>query len=237
MGNCPSSKPIFMTCDKFPYISYFLVKTTYRGVFMKRKFLTTMVAAGILLNHSQVSAHELTYKVKQGDTLWQISQNHQMSVSELKMYNQLTSDTIQIGQVLRLTAPDVVVSTLPKEAKLLNIEELIAEAKKYLGVPYVWGGESPSGFDCSGFLLYVFQKQNIDISRTVATIWNRTKPVSTPKRGDIVFFETYKKGPSHAGIYLGNQKFIHAGSSKGVTISDMNHTYWKERYLGAKRAY
>lgn len=124
-----------------------------------------------------------------------------------------------------------------EEAKLVKIDAIIHEAKKYLGVPYVWGGETPSGFDCSGFLEYVFTKQSISMSRTVETIWNGTQPVSTLEKGDLVFFETYKKGPSHVGIYLGNNKFIHASSSNGVTISDLNNVYWRSHYLGAKRAF
>src|SRR5690606_4904057 len=104
-----------------------------------------------------------------------------------------------------------------------------------IGVPYVWGGTTPKGFDCSGFIQYVFKKQNVNLPRTVSQMWNAGKTVSKPQVGDIVFYETYKKGPSHAGIYIGNNKFIQAGTSTGVTITDMNNSYWKPRYLGAKR--
>ncbi|HEX6593504.1 MAG TPA: NlpC/P60 family protein [Bacillota bacterium] len=113
--------------------------------------------------------------------------------------------------------------------------DLIGEARSHIGTPYVWGGESPGGFDCSGFIQYVFQTQNITIPRTVRDIWNFSQPVSSPSVGDLVFFETYQPGPSHLGIYLGNNQFIHAGSSNGVQISDLNESYWEERYLGAKQ--
>jgi peptidoglycan endopeptidase LytE len=118
----------------------------------------------------------------------------------------------------------------------LDVIELIADASALLGKPYVWGGETPQvGFDCSGFIVYLFKKQGISLPRTVATIWNVGTPVSSPSVGDIVFFETYKPGPSHAGIYIGNNQFIHSGASTGVTISRLDNPYWKSHYLGAKR--
>ncbi|WP_280771887.1 peptidoglycan-binding protein [Salipaludibacillus daqingensis] len=113
-------------------------------------------------------------------------------------------------------------------------KNMISEGKDLIGTPYQWGGTTPSGFDCSGFLNYVFDRSGVDLPRTVAEIWNATNSVSSPKKGDLVFFETYKSGPSHAGIYLGNGTFLHAGSSTGVTISEMNSTYWGERYLGGR---
>ncbi len=122
-----------------------------------------------------------------------------------------------------------------KETPPISSGGLIEIAKSYIGTPYVWGGESPGGFDCSGYLQYVFNLKGYKIPRTVSTIWDATTPVDKPSVGDLVFYETYKPGPSHAGIYLGNGKFIHAGSSNGVTISDMNISYWQQRYLGAKR--
>ncbi|PGT84485.1 hypothetical protein COD11_11150 [Bacillus sp. AFS040349] len=170
-----------------------------------------------------------TYTVQSGDTLWKISTKTNLSVSQLKTYNNLTSDSIYVGQVLKLTGAT---TTVPIT---LNAEALITEAKKYIGVPYVWGGSTPTGFDCSGYLSYVYNTQGIKIPRTVATIWEATTTVSSPQKGDLVFFTTTAPGPTHAGIYMGDNKFIHAGSSTGVTISDMNNTYWKPRYLGAKK--
>ncbi|WP_026673097.1 C40 family peptidase [Alkalihalobacterium bogoriense] len=111
----------------------------------------------------------------------------------------------------------------------------IATAKDLIGVPYVWGGTTTSGFDCSGFLQYVFKQHGISIPRTVSEIWGASSSVSEPSVGDIVFFTTYKSGPSHAGIYIGDRNFIHAGSSTGVTTSSLDENYWSTRYLGAKR--
>ncbi|WP_010650599.1 C40 family peptidase [Oceanobacillus massiliensis] len=120
------------------------------------------------------------------------------------------------------------------EVKSSNAD-VIQSARALLGTPYMYGGTSPSGFDCSGFIQYVYSNQKITIPRTVRDMWNFSRPVDVPSVGDIVFFNTNNTGPSHAGIYIGNSKFIHSGSSRGVEISEMNNVYWKERYLGAKR--
>ncbi|MBT2668908.1 C40 family peptidase [Bacillus sp. ISL-4] len=112
---------------------------------------------------------------------------------------------------------------------------LVKEAKKYMNVPYVWGGSTPKGFDCSGYLKYVFEKStDITLPRTVSEIYKKGTKVSKPQVGDLVFFETYKPGASHAGIYIGDNQFIHSSSS-GVGISSMDNSYWEKRYLGAKR--
>jgi len=127
-----------------------------------------------------------------------------------------------------------------KEIKKVEVEashtkEVVNEARAVIGSPYAWGGTSPSGFDCSGLIQYIFQQQNITIPRTVSEVWNFGQPVESPSVGDLVFFETYKPGPSHMGIYIGNGEFIHAGESNGVEISNLSNSYWEPRYLGAKR--
>ncbi|WNF35155.1 peptidoglycan-binding protein [Bacillaceae bacterium IKA-2] len=132
----------------------------------------------------------------------------------------------------RSTYPPVVTE---KTAVTITADGIINFGRKLIGTPYIWGGTTSIGFDCSGFLMYVFKKNGVSLPRTVSEIWSFGKGVQEPKPGDLVFFETYKKGPSHAGIYLGNQKFLHAGSSTGVTISDLTNNYWSSRYLGAKR--
>ncbi|RFU62784.1 peptidase [Bacillus sp. V59.32b] len=114
--------------------------------------------------------------------------------------------------------------------------KIVSTTKKYQNVPYKWGGTTPKGFDCSGYLGYVFkQGANISLPRTVADIYKKGVKVSSPQVGDLVFFETYKKGASHAGIYIGNRQFIHSSSSNGVMISSLNNSYWSPKYLGAKR--
>lgn len=114
-------------------------------------------------------------------------------------------------------------------------DQIINHARSLLGSPYVWGGDSPNGFDCSGFIQYIFQQEDITIPRTVSDIWNFSSPVDSPSIGDLVFFETYKAGPSHMGVYIGDDQFIHAGLSNGVVTANLSDSYWQERYLGAKR--
>lgn len=118
----------------------------------------------------------------------------------------------------------------------VNTASLVSYAKKFIGVPYKWGGTSPAGFDCSGYIYYVFKNsQGVALPRTAASLFSNVGlKVSAPVVGDLVFFQTYSTGPSHVGIYLGNNQFISATSSKGIKIDYMNSTYWKPRYLGAK---
>ena len=118
-------------------------------------------------------------------------------------------------------------------------QQIVDKAKQYLGVPYVWGGTSPSGFDCSGFVYYVFRSMGINISRTLTTMYAQGTPISKSELqpGDIVLFKnTYKAGVSHVGIYVGDGKFIHSPSSgKTVSYADLYSTYYIEHYYGAVR--
>lgn len=115
---------------------------------------------------------------------------------------------------------------------------LITTAKKYMGVPYVWGGTTTDGFDCSGFTQYVMKQNGITIPRTAAEQYATGTPVdkSQLRVGDLVFFTTYKEGASHVGFYMGDGKFIHASSAnEQVTISNLGDTYYVEHYIGARR--
>lgn len=167
-------------------------------------------------------------------------QQHDLKVDGIageEVFNQLSSNHVHPYKPKRVVKTQT--QTKSKKIKTEAVGSVntgvIGVAKQFLGTPYRWGGESPSGFDCSGFLNYVYYQAGKTIPRTVSDIWNFATPVGKPSVGDLVFFETYKPGPSHAGIYLGNNKFIHAGSSSGVSISDMSASYWSSRYLGAKR--
>lgn len=123
----------------------------------------------------------------------------------------------------------------PVEKSVSAHSNLIATASSFKGTPYVWGGTTPAGFDCSGFIQYVFNQYGKKLPRTTKELFNQGQSVSTLQAGDIVFFTTYRSGPSHAGIYIGDRQFIHSGSSNGVTHASLDSSYWSKRYLGAKR--
>lgn len=124
------------------------------------------------------------------------------------------------------------------EASAATPNELTSYAEKFKGTPYKFGGTTPSGFDCSGYLRYVFNNFDISIPRTAAEQYKIGTGVSKGnlKEGDMVFFSgTYKAGISHAGIYVGNGNFISATSS-GVTVANLNtNSYWAPKYTGARR--
>lgn len=126
----------------------------------------------------------------------------------------------------------------PQTSRAIKRARINQTAYLLTGIPYQWGGSSPSGFDCSGFTHYVFLKNGIVIPRTAADQFEAGKWINLNQlqTGDLVFFTTYKAGPSHVGIYVGNNKFIHASSGAGkITVSDMNNSYYSQRYLGARR--
>ena len=117
--------------------------------------------------------------------------------------------------------------------------QIVETAKKYLGVPYVYGGTSPSGFDCSGLVYYVLKAHGITVSRSSAAMYNCGTPISKSQLqpGDLVFFQgTYKSGISHVGIYVGNGQFIHSPQSgEVVSFANLNSDYYTSHYYGAIR--
>lgn len=114
---------------------------------------------------------------------------------------------------------------------------IVASSMQYLGVPYVFGGTTPSGFDCSGYVRYVFANAGIYLPRTADAQYECGYPVSTSELvpGDLVFFSTYEAGASHVGIYIGDGSFINASSSSGVSIASLYSSYWGSCYIGARR--
>ncbi|MFS0750950.1 NlpC/P60 family protein [Oceanobacillus sp. 1P07AA] len=107
----------------------------------------------------------------------------------------------------------------------------------HLGTPYVWGGKSPSGFDCSGFVSWAFAQGGISIPSSTSALASTGSKVSSSnmQAGDIVFFDTYKTN-GHVGIYLGGGQFIGAQNSTGLAVADMTSGYWADKFNGHVRS-
>ncbi|WP_175073489.1 LysM peptidoglycan-binding domain-containing protein [Terribacillus sp. AE2B 122] len=194
------------------------------------------------------SSSSSSYKVKSGDSLWKIANNNGVSVANLKSWNNLSSDVIRVGQTLKINGKAS--SGSSSSSKPANntqvdsaqtsksVDKLISVAKTQLGKPYVWGGATTAGFDCSGFIYYAFKNAGYDISRTSAEgYFNRSYYVSSPQPGDLIFFKgTYKAGISHMGIYLGGGQFIHADND-GVRITSTSNSYYAKHFDSYKRFY
>ena len=120
-------------------------------------------------------------------------------------------------------------------------QKLLEDATFFKGGKYVWGGTSPKGFDCSGYVQYLYKKHNINLPRTAWAQSKKGAPVDIHnlQKGDLLFFLTDKKRGipvTHVGIYLGNGKFIHAASrKKGIIISPIDHGYYARKFVSARR--
>lgn len=203
-----------------------------------------------------VKMQTLTHKVKKGDTLYEIAKKTKTSVVELKRLNNLPGNNLKLGQVLVVGAKPVtveksVVANVPSSQKGAIVRELTRDipvdanasifektALSFLNTPYRFGGNGQNGIDCSGFVQKVFGEFDLKLPRTAReqyTLGTRV-PKGDLQLGDLIFFKTYAKYPSHVGIYIGDDKMIHASSrNKGVVVSSINSNYFRKRFIGAKR--
>lgn len=201
-----------------------------------------------------------TYTVKKGDNVYKIAKRFDLDIDELKEMNGLETDHLNPGQKILLehetetNEPKTYNAILSQAFSRSNLEEelmqvseseehgmkdrLILFAKKLLDIPYRFGGNTFLGIDCSAYVQKVYSLIGINIPRSARQQFTEGNPVDKEELsiGDLVFFRTYASFPSHVGIYLGNNLFIHASSrSKKVTIDSLETPYYIKRFIGAKR--
>ena len=182
-----------------------------------------------------IGINEQWFKVIFNDIIAYIRSDY-LDLTEIPYENRDSANSPLFFRGGKSTGTPVSPSALKGNATNLA-QKIITTGKKYIGVPYVWGGSTPSGFDCSGFVQYVFRQHGIQLPRTSAQQYSVGTWVAKSNLlpGDLVFFNTSGSGVSHLGIYLGNGEFLHASTSKGVMISLLSNSYWAPRYVGAKR--
>ena len=196
------------------------------------------------------------YQVKAGDSLWTIGKRFGVSPQEIARANNINlNKTLQIGDKLVIPSngrKQVAHSASAKGKNTIiarkdgnsaskgnGVPGVVGTALSYQGARYSYGGLSSRGFDCSGFVKYVYQRHGLNLPHNAAAQYRYGKPISKGelKPGDLVFFRTRgSREINHVGIYIGNGKFIHASSAKGrVRIDTLNEGYYKSRYVGARR--
>jgi len=220
------------------------ITTLIRSVLIPKKNVWKKLSSLLLtFSLATVASHAtgktVKHTVKRGDTLSQIAYRNNTTIVKIQKANGLKKDNlIKIGRVLKVP----VKSISGKKKKSLNKTLLTTVAKTKLGKKYVWGASGlKNTYDCSSFTKYVYRKNGIAIPRTSINQSKHGKYVkrSNLKKGDLIFFDTSKKRKgyvNHVGIYLGNNKFIHASSAKKkVVITSLSKKFYSQRYKGARR--
>ena len=274
---------------------------------MKKIACSLLLAGSLAFGMATSDVEASTHKVQTGESLWDISKLNQVSITNLKKWNNLKSDLLYPNQVLQTSAKNSNLAssnatkkigtfkaksnvnvrsaagttnkivakvkkgatlTVSQQKKLGNdvwfhvkvnktsgwilsslltstnestskpstaSKNVVDQAMKLRIIPYIFGGTTKNGFDCSGFVQYAFKQSGKDVSRTTLGQFAQSKKVTSPKPGDLVFFQnTYRKGISHVGIYIGNNKFVHAGG-KQSQVTSLNNSYWKSKLHSFKR--
>ena len=194
------------------------------------------------------------YVVQKGDSLWSIARRCGTTVQELMRLNGLESDRLKPGDKLVVTAnvaatASPVVANVAKtavqqpparasEAGVSLARNIINTAMQYLGTPYRYGGTTAAGFDCSGFVMYVFGQNGVSLPHS--SISQASLGVAVDRLGlapaDLVFFMTGGSSRiNHVGIYIGDGKFVHASTNKGITITSLSDDTYASDYVGARR--
>ena len=196
---------------------------------MKRFFLIFL-----LLNNLLFAEQNNLFIVK--DKNGKVIKNKKLKHTKNKFF-----DTLIQEQKILLSQLKKIKSKRAKSVSKYNKNPIIYHAKSYLGGRYVWGGTQPEGFDCSGYVKYLYEKEGIELPRTA---WQQSKvgkeiPRYALEKGDLVFFKTTDKRKipiTHVGMYIGNDKFIHAASKKdGIIISPLSTGKYARKFVKATR--
>jgi LysM repeat protein len=209
---------------------------------MNKRILSTVLATSVFISGiasaSASASSSNRYIATDADTFWTISQKFNINLSTLMAANpQVDPNNIYRGIVIYL--PNAASQKQSWESKA---DAIIALGMKQLGTPYVFGGNTPGvAFDCSGFIQYVFNQNGFNLLHSAALMSKMGVAVDKNhlRKGDLVFLQgTYTSGVSHVGIYLGNNKVLHAGTAgtRAVKISTYFGTpYNDSHYWGARR--
>jgi cell wall-associated NlpC family hydrolase len=208
--------------------------TLYKGLLLVIVLLSSVQA----ISHSQILQHN----IKKGDTLFSIAKRYHSNYQDIQKENNLRhNEILHIGQIIQI--PSYTESPKTKKHKILQKDrsQIISLAKTKLGRRYVWGASGKRNtYDCSGFTNYVYKKTGITIPRTSINQSKVGKQIAKNKlkKGDLIFFDTSRRRKgyvNHVGIYLGNNTFIHASSTKKKIVISKLENFYLERYKGARR--
>jgi len=204
----------------------------------------------------------LIHEVKEGETLYRISLMYGVSIEQIKLLNHIKEDVIVVGEKLRIPVQGVERPALIEPKRAFTVEEeslakklgkftlnkemieglrekFLEISKEYEDARYKFGGESKYALDCSAFVQRVYAELGIQLPRNSYQQYQVGESVNPSELipGDLVFFKTSRRAPvTHVGIYIGDNKFIHISSyRKGLAVDSLDHPYYKERFVGAKR--
>lgn len=207
---------------------------------MRKTIIATAFATSLLFGGIANAATPTSnsYVATDSDTFWSISQKFNVQLSDLIASNpKIDANNIYAGVVINLP-----IKVIKKESWEIKADAIIATGMKQLGVPYVFGGNTPNvAFDCSGFVQYAFNQNGFNLLHSAALQSQLGTPVDKGnlRKGDLVFLQgTYTTGVSHVGIYLGDNKILQAGTmgTREVKISTLFGTpYYDLHYWGARR--
>ncbi len=246
--------------------SWYQVEYNLTRGYMHQSYLTTYTAKNVELGYGRVTGNKVNVRsgpgtsysaltrANNGDKAYIIGFNNQWYKVIFGSYiGYIRSDYVELTEIPYENAASANTPLFFVDGKSTGItpsasalngtstatrKAIVSSAKALLGTPYVWGGTSPKGFDCSGFVQYVFAQNGISLPRTTESQVTVGTYISKSdlQLGDLVFLKnTYRTGVSHVGIYIGDGKMIHASSSKGVTTSSLSTSYYVQHYHSARR--